>query len=68
MPAFIVVISTVPPCSAERVCTSPPSVPPGKSLTVIFPSLLSFTIAANFSMPSAIGEPMAPAVANLTVC
>ena len=50
------------------VWTSPPSVPPGKRLTVILPSLFSWTISANLSMPSAIGEPMAPAVANLIVC
>ena len=40
MPEFITTISSVPPCSAEMFGASPPSVPPGKRLTLILPPAL----------------------------
>ena len=67
MPEFITTISSVPPCSAEMFGASPPSVPPGKRLTLILPPLFAFTISANFSMPITIGWPFGFWVANLIV-
>src|SRR3989344_3456056 len=55
MPALSTVISTVPPCRADTVCRSPPSVPPGKSLTAMRPPVLAATRSANFCAPWACG-------------
>ena len=51
MPELSDTIASVPPCSAETFGASPPSTPPGKSLTLILPPLLAATSSANFSMP-----------------
>src|SRR5262245_5466965 len=47
-------------------CASPPSVPPGKRLTLILPPLFVPTSSANFSMPATMGCPFGFWVANLT--
>ena len=51
MPELSTTISIVPPCSADTLAASPPSVPPGKRLTFILPPLLAATSSANFSAP-----------------
>ncbi len=58
MPEFRMVISTVPPCTADTVCASPPSTPPGNRLTLILPPDLAVTISANFSAPVTRGWPL----------
>ena len=67
MPEFMVTISSVPPCRAETLAWSLPSVPPGNRLTLSWPPDLASTKSLNFSMPMTNGWPLGFWVANLMV-
>ena len=61
----IIEISTVPPCIAAATCCSPPSVPFGKILTLILPTLFWPTTSTNFWAPRPCGWSIALTIGNL---
>src|SRR5262245_28085272 len=67
MPEFSSTNSIVPPCAAETLGASPPSVPPGKTLTLILPPLLAATSSANLLAPISSGWPFGFCSASLKV-
>ena len=67
MPAFMDIISSVPPCKADTLGPSPPSTPPGNRFTLILPPDLAVTSSPNFFMPATMGWPSGFWVANLMV-
>ena len=65
MPEFRSTNSIVPPCSADTLAASPPSVPPGKTLTLSLPPLLAATSSENFVAPCSSGWPLGFCSASL---